>query len=165
MTMSRLVLASAFLAFAMAPVLSAQAAVEAGLGAARAATMSGPASKAGSAISGLANTLDKTLKTAQPEASSTGSAAKSPARKSATAAPAAAAVPAAPAAPAKVYEDPLQIATGMTYDELVTRFGPPAMIFGTGVADGKLLTYTGKSGAIQVECESGKVSSVTKPKA
>ena len=69
----------------------------------------------------------------------------------------------APAAPKPVYEDPLKIQAGISYDDLMHRFGPPAMRWMEESGETKV-TYITKSGPIQLEfAADGKVSSVGKP--
>jgi hypothetical protein len=130
---------------------AAQAAAEAGLGAARAGTMAAPAKGIGKAMSGLAGSLDKTVKAGQQ-----GSGA-------ATSVTTVRVSPASAKKPAESnWEDPSGIQTGLSYAELVRRFGPPAMEI-TGEA-GRSLTYAGKAGTFQLEVRDDKVSSIEKPK-
>lgn len=128
---------------------SAQTAVEAGLGASRAATSTAPAKGLGKAMSGLAGSLDKIMKAGkqETESSSTG----------AHAVPSRSAIP----PPATNWEDPGGIEVGLSYADLVRRFGPGAMEITDGT--GKSLTYPAKGGAFQVEVRDGKVASVAKP--
>ena len=51
----------------------------------------------------------------------------------------------------------------MPLDDVLRRFGPPAMQIASG-DDKQTMTYVGKSGMVQVELESGRVASVAKPK-
>jgi hypothetical protein len=131
----------------------AQAAVEAGLGAGRAATSAAPAKGIGKAMSGLAGKLGETLKAGQPTSGAsttvTTVAVSSPSAKDAP-------------KPAANWEDPSGIEPGLSYADLVRRFGPPTLeITGEG---GKSLTYARKSGAFQLEIRDDKVSSIDKPK-
>ena len=136
-----------------------QTTVEYGLGAARAATTTAPLTKgAGKAMGGLADRLDKALKTdAKPAAAAT---AKPAVKESA----ANTAVPAAhtPPPPAPIWEDPSGIQTGLSYGELVRRFGPASLEIAG--ADGKSLTYSGKNGTFEIQVRDEKVTSVEKPK-
>ncbi len=142
---------------AMAGIAYGQATVEAGLGAARAATSTAPAKGLGKSMSGLAGSLDKALKATPSKDASTAVDIPSASTASAIAASA------APAAPAPNWEDPGRIEVGLSYDDLVRRFGPSAMSITSG--SDKSLTYPGKSGMFQVQVEDGKVTSIAKPKA
>lgn len=135
---------------AMAGIAYGQATVEAGLGAARAATSTAPAKGLGKSMSGLAGSLDKALKTTPP---------KTPLTVIDT--PPSSAVSAVPA-PAPSWEDPGGIETGLSYEELVRRFGPSSMSITS--ASEKSLTYPGKAGTFQVTVQDGKVTSIAKPK-
>lgn len=139
---------------AMAGIAYGQAAVEAGLGAARAATSTAPAKGLGKSMSGLAGSLDKALKAGPPKAQST--AADTPSANT----PSTASAPAAASAPK--WEDPGGIESGLSYEDLVRRFGPSAMSITSGTE--KSLAYPGKDGMFQVKVEDGKVTSIAKPK-
>jgi hypothetical protein len=138
---------------AMAGTAAGQAAVEYGLGAARAATTAAPAQGVGKAIGGLAGSLDKAVKAGQQRSEATPAkrAPKTPALSANTA-----------ATPAPSWEDPSAIRTGLTYGEVVRRFGPPALEI-TGEA-GRSLTYSGTNGTFQLEIQDEKVASIEKPK-
>jgi len=136
------------LCLAMARPAAGQAAVEAGLGAARAVTTTAPARGIGKSISGLSGTLEKTLKSGQ---SSTQNVVTPPEPKAASPSP----------IPPPVWEDAAGIETGMAYDDLVRRFGPPTMSISNTA--GKSFTYRGKSGWYQVDVRDGAVSSIEKP--
>jgi hypothetical protein len=136
----------------MPATAAGQAGVEAGLGAGGAAIATAPAKGIGKAMSGLAGSLDKSVKAGQGAEGSkvpvtTVRIYSSPKK----------------AAPAVAnWEDPSGIQTGLGYAELVRRFGPPAMeITGEGA---KSLTYLGKAGTFQLEVRDDKVSSIAKPK-
>jgi hypothetical protein len=144
-----------WLGLAMAATAAGQATVEAGLGAARAATSTAPAAGLGKAISGLAGSFNGALKGGQPDADAR------PAVKTLAAPAKTAGSDGAPAGAAK-WEDPSGIEAGLSYDELVRRFGPPNLAI-TGDT-GRTLTYAGKSGTFHVEVEEEKVTSVRKPK-
>ena len=137
---------------AIAGIAYGQAAVEAGLGAARAATSTAPAKGLGKSMSGLAGSLDKALKTAPPKTPST--AAAIPSANTPTAEPA--------PAPAPSWEDPAGIELGLSYEDLVRRFGPSSMSI-TSESETSL-TYPGKNGTFQVKVQGGKVASIAKPK-
>jgi hypothetical protein len=142
----------AILWLAMAGIAYGQAVVEAGLGAARAATSTAPAKGLGKSMSGLAGSLDKALKTPPPRTPST--AVDTPPANTPSAAPA--------PAPAPRWEDPAGIESGLTYEDLVRRFGPSSMSITSGSE--KSLTYPGKDGTFQVKVQDGKVASIAKPK-
>ena len=133
-----------------------------------------PGQRAGSNIGGIFSNLTRTLNAAkevQPARVGGGSqpasqgaspsgikppAAGTPPADSATAAPP---EPAAPPKPAIVYEDAAGIRPGMERAELVRRFGDPAMQITTGPGC-ESLTYTAKSGPVEVELRDGKVATV-----
>ena len=146
---------SVLLMVALAGALYGQAAVEAGLGAARAATTTAPAAGVGKGIAGAFGSLDKALKTAD----------KSSSESTTTLVPAKSG-PAKPAdgKPAPVYEDIKKVEVGLEYDELIRRFGPPALEVEVE-GGGKKLTYSSKIGSTQLEVKDGKVAVVNLPKA
>jgi hypothetical protein len=145
---------------AMAGTALGQATVEYGLGAARAATTAAPGKGIGKAMSGLAGSLEKAVKAGQQgsDAQATPAAAK---KTSATANAPSPSIN-TPPPPAPNWEDPNGISTGLGYEELVRRFGPPALEI-SGVA-GRSLTYSGRDGTFQLEVQDGKVTSIEKPK-
>ena len=68
-----------------------------------------------------------------------------------------------PAVAKPVYEDPQKIQAGITYEDLMHRFGPPAMRW-TEESGATKLTYLTKAGPIELQfAADGKVSSVGKP--
>ena len=141
---------------AMTGPAAGQAVVETGLGAARAATTAGPAKGIGKSISGL-SALDKALKPGQPVSDE-----QTPA--STTAKPADKTTPTSAstsAASQPNWEDPSGVEPGLGYEELVRRFGPPAMAI-TNAAE-RSLTYRGKDGVFQVEVRDGAVTAIVKP--
>jgi len=145
-------LAIGLMLVALEGTLAAQAMVENALGAGRAATTTAPARALGKSVGGVTGSLDKMLKGAPGGQSS-----KVTVRSTS-------ATPKTTAAPARKYEDPKLIEAGLTYDELIQRFGPPALQMTSGPGSSSL-NYAGKEGAvIQVEVQDGKVSSVDKPK-
>lgn len=141
---------------AMAATANAQAVVEYGLGAARAATTTAPAAGIGKTMNGLAGSLDKALKAGQP-ASKTQSVATAP---SGPRSKASTVEPPTPPAPAVKWEDPSEIQTGLSYDEMVRRFGPPALEI-TGEM-GKSIVYSSKAASYHIEIQDGQVASVRK---
>jgi hypothetical protein len=130
---------------------AAQAAAEAGLGAGASSIGSAGAGGVGKAVGGILKGLDKTIKPAdasKPSARST----TRPRR----------ATPQPPVPPPN-YEDAAQIEKGMPIDDLLRRFGPPAMQIANS-SETQTMTYLAKSGMVQVELEAGRVVSVAKPK-
>ena len=136
---------------------AAQAAAEAGLGAGASSIGSAGAGGVGKAIGGIFRGLDKTIK---PENAPKPTTVKTSSRPSAKASRT---TPPPPAAPPPSYEDAAQIEKGMPLDDLLRRFGPPAMQIASS-EDKQTMTYVGKSGMVQVELDSGRVTSVAKPK-
>jgi hypothetical protein len=122
-----------------AATLYAQAAVEYGLGASRAATSTAPAAGIGKSVAGALSNLDKTIKSAEKNSSET---IVLPKKTKA-------------AAPKKTYEDISKAEVGLAYDELLDRFGPPAMQI-TGEDGIRKLTY----GATKVQIKEGKVLAI-----
>jgi hypothetical protein len=140
------------LLFSAAAALHAQTMVEAG-------TLTGATSGAaaaskgvGKSIGGVFTNLDKTLQAGKAAASET-----IIVRDSAPAT-------ATPALPAKTYEDIKKAEAGLAYDDLIERFGPPALEV-AGAGGVKKLTYSSKNGSTQIEVKDGKVAAIntTKP--
>ena len=142
----------------MSGTAAGQAIMESGLGAARAATTAAPAKGVGKSLSGLAGGLEKALKAQSPASVEQPSvAAATPAvRTPATAANAA-------PAPESNWEDAGAIEAGITYEELLRRFGPYSMAISDSTQ--KLLTYRGKAGVFLVKLQDGKVNAIEKPPA
>jgi hypothetical protein len=140
---------------ATASIAYGQAAVEAAVGASRAVTTIAPAKGISKSMSGLGDQLEKALKPAQKDAAPAPSTAQSaaPATKVAAAA--------VPPKPKVTYEDPGGIETGMAYDDVIRRFGPPAMQISS--AAGSSLSYSGKTGMFDVTVQDGKVKAIEKP--
>ena len=141
---------------AMAGTAAGQAVVESGLGAARAATSTVPAQGLGKSMSGMAGSLDKILNAGQqgsdrqPAAATTAKpAAKTPSTSASTS-----------PEPAPNWEDPSGIETGLSYEDLVRRFGPSSMAITVGAE--RSLAYRGKDGVFQVKVQDGKVTSIGK---
>jgi hypothetical protein len=63
-----------------------------------------------------------------------------------------------------VYEDPRHIETGIGYEELVRRFGPPSMEVTTR-PDRRTLSYAAREGAVTVDLEDEKVVSTARAEA
>jgi hypothetical protein len=149
--------------FGLEGVLAGQAMMGYGMGAGRAASSTAPAGGVKKSVGGIAGSLDKVVKTGHP-ASDSGSPASprviEPAQASA-ADPVPVDTPApVTAAPAKIYEDPLGIRAGMANEELFRRFGPPTLEV-TGASNGRLMTYSGKNGIVQLELRNAKVTLIT----
>ena len=142
---------------AMSGTAAGQTAVEAGLGAARAATTAAPAKGIGKAMSGLAGSLEKTVQARRQSSDGLPAGAATARTAAGTLSPSAKDAP--PDAPD--WEDPSGIQTGIGYPELVRRFGPALEITDEL---GKSLTYSGKAGVFQVEVRDGKVTSIVRPK-
>ncbi len=143
---------------AMSGTAAGQAIMESGLGAARAATTAAPAKGVGKSLSGLAGGLEKALKAQSPASAEQPSvAAATPAVR--TPATAASAAP----APESNWEDAGAIETGITYEELLRRFGPYSMAISDSTQ--KMLTYRGKAGVFLVTLQDGKVNAIEKPPA
>jgi hypothetical protein len=66
-------------------------------------------------------------------------------------------------APEPIWEDAGAIETGVTYEELIRRFGPYSMAISDSTQ--KMLTYRGKTGIFQVTLQDGKVAAIEKPPA
>jgi len=149
--------------FACQSQAAAQTVVEYGAAGSAAATAAGTAKGVGNSLGGVLDGLGKALNPVQDQASRVVPAAKG---RPATAAPGkskrdAIEEAAAPAAPRPSYEDAMGIEKGMSCEEVIRRFGPPAMSF-AGEEDAKTMSYTGKTGRVQVECQGGKVASAEK---
>ena len=131
-----------------ATTLTAQSAVEYGVGASRAATSTAPAKGLGKSISGIAGSIDRVIKS-QPSGS------KAPAETSVRRVDRPSPSPKSTA----VYEDLKHAEVGLSYEELVKRFGPPAMVVSAS-AGRKSLTYLTKDGPTQIEMQDQKVVSI-----
>lgn len=141
--------------------LVAQAAAEAAAGAARAATTAVPAQKAGKAIGGVFDNLNRALK-------DFGKATPAVSRAHATlttSTPTPAEAKAASAAnrplpkPDVTFEDPSAIQEGMDYVEVTKRFGPPSLKLTAG-PNQETLCYARKGVNIDVTVRDDKVTSV-----
>jgi len=131
----------------------------------------GAANGIGKSISGIMGNLEKSLPGGSSATKAEPSAAPAAPRRAAPAkrripAPAAArnsTSTAAPEPPAPKYEDPNQIQISMTYDEVLRRFGPPAMEI-TTESSAKNLLYMAPSGSVRVEIVDGVVTVAPKTK-
>jgi len=112
-----------------------------------AATTTAPVKGIGKALSGLSGALDKALKPGQQDT-------PHQPRLAATARPVA-------PVPTPTWEDPAAVETGLSYDELLRRFGPPIMAITNTTA--RSLTYRGKEGYYQIELRDGVVAAIAKP--
>ena len=145
---------------AFCPTAPAQAAVEYGLGANRAATMSAPISGLGKQISGVWDGLNKTVKADESQPTSSVKPATA-SKRSTTTAPAGHKVASdVESMAASKYEDARHVETGIAYDEMVRRFGRPSMEITTGPG-ARTLSYAGHEGTVSVEVENDKVVKVT----
>jgi hypothetical protein len=153
---------SLMMVLAVPGIVRAQAAVETGLGAGRAAATAAPARSVGKQIGGAWGALDSAIKSGQ-DASSSQTVSPAPARSTRRSVPARKAAPSIPPAPAVAYADPSLISAGLAYDDLVKRFGPPSMEITLG-PDKRMLQYVAKTGTAQLEVEDGKVKTVTTSK-
>ena len=149
----------------MTGTAAGQAAVESSVIAAGTSTAAASAAGIGGAISGLASTFEKTVRAGQQDSDANSIiviSAPAAGKRSSTAARKRLRSTDTPPAPAKKWEDPGGIQAGLSYGDLVRRFGPPSMeIVGD---EGRSLTYSGPNGAFQVEVRDEKVASVEKPK-
>jgi hypothetical protein len=137
-----------------------QAAVEAGIGAAASSIGSSGAQGVGKGIAGAFGGLNEALK-------STGSGAGKTVTPVATK-PAAKRRPTGKAAPVAIvpapsYEDAREIQKGIGQEELLRRFGPPAMQIASG-SDEQTMSYFSNGGVVQLELQGGKVIAVAGPK-
>jgi hypothetical protein len=149
-----------------------QAMVESGLATGAAASATTPARGLKNGMTGMFDRLDKTLKSAQDETDSkrpSSSVIRLDAPVTAESKTAVIANPAQaplsdlpPALPSPSYEDPATIQAGIGYQELLRRFGPPALEFIDG-PNRKVMSYLKKGGAAQVEFRGGKVTSAERP--
>ena len=142
------------LSLLMTGAAAGQSAVEYAAGAARATTTAAPARGIGKSISGLAGSLEKAVKGEQ-NTSDTPAPAGASSKKAAATTSASAHVS---ASPEPTWEDPNGIQTGLSYGDLLRRFGPPAMEITDGV--GKSLTYSGKKTVFQLQVQDGKVTAI-----
>jgi len=146
---------------------AAQAVVEYGAIAGAAATAASGAKGVGTSIGAAFDSISKALKQPQDQALKAAPATNARSASTTPAKPKTEAVkeagPAAPTAPPPSYEDAMGIQKGMSCQEVVRRFGPPAMAFATE-DDAKTMSYTSKAGGVQVECQGGKVAALDKPR-
>lgn len=152
-------------------LLAAQAITESVIGSAKSAATTAPAADAaGKAIGGafdkigrilnnpIGNTAGPEQKTAKPAQVRPRTASKAAANSGAVRRRQAASEPPAPTV---TYEDPAGIQQGMEYDEVMRRFGPPAMKITSGPGD-ELLSYVKNGQSFDVQTRSGKVTAIQK---
>ena len=126
----------------------------------------------GKSIGEMIGNLDKTLASSEsankedaakkPDSGPSKPAAATP-RRSQKGRPATTAAVHPTAPPVPKYEDPNQIPVNLAYDEMMRRFGPPAMEITTDSSVQKLL-YATPSGMVHIEVVGGVVTSAPKPK-
>jgi hypothetical protein len=141
---------------------AAQTVVEYGAAAGASATAASASKGVGTSIGGLFDGLGKALNQAQDQAPKAEPATKTRAATTVPAKPKGEAIKEAAVLPPS-YEDAMGIEKGMSCEDVVHRFGPPAMAFATE-DDGRTMSYANKAGGVQVECHGGKVASVDKPR-
>src|ERR1022692_136097 len=149
--------------FGLEGMLAGQVILERALITGGSAAATTPARGVKKSVSGVMGSLDRVMKTGQGAADS-GSPGGARAAEAAQPGEVEAVSEEAPApvtmGPAKIYEDPLGIRAGMANEELVRRFGPPSLEV-IGASNGRLLTYSGKNGIIQLELRNEKVTLVS----
>ena len=141
--------------------LSAQASVEYAGAAAASAGAAAPAKGLSKGISGAFGSLEKALKSPTPPAEAKATPA-APAKRAPVTAPKSVTAPKnmeVKPVVTPVYEDLKKAEVGLSYQELVKRFGPPAMEIAS--SGRRSLTYLGKDGATQIEMQGDKVVSIT----
>lgn len=149
----------------MTGTAAGQATVESSLGTAGAVTTAAPARGIGDALSGLAGSLEKTVGDWQHDSDAKPGGTVTiamPAKRTAPVAKARSRAANVPPPPAPKWEDPSGIQAGLSYAEVVRRFGPPTMQLMDD--EGLSLSYSGKDGAFQVHVCDEKVTSIEKPK-
>ena len=161
-------LALLFLCLAIWIPAGAQTTAEAGMAAGASSVGAAGTGNATSGIGGLLQRLDEALHpTKKKQAANTAPSAASTPKRSVKSRPARrAAVTAKPIQavtepPEPNYEDAVKIPTGITRDDLLRRFGPPALLVSNG-GHSQTLSYLSDSGMVQVELRSGSVVSVSK---
>jgi len=149
---------------ALPGIVAAQATAETAVGESRAATMAAPAQKAGKAIAGAFDSLNRTLQGQENPNSTTGRSATPSPTHSRTKSAAVKQDSGSGVAEPKVEtsnEDPSGIQEGMEYAQVEHRFGPPSLRITTGPGE-ELLCYARKSVRINVTVRDGKVAVVNK---
>ena len=149
-------------------LVAAQAITESVIGSAKAAATTAPAAQAaGKAIGAGFEKLGEVLQdaagaTGAKPAAGPAQTKSAPASRTAVSRRRAAPSAAKPVpTPAITYEDAAGIKEGMEYDEVMRRFGPPAMKFTSGPGD-ELLTYASNDQSLDVKMVNGKVTGIQK---
>ena len=140
------------------PVLCGQAMVERALGTARAAGAASAGSSAGKSVGGIFDNVNRTLKKAGSPPQESVSKTPAAKRKESQEQPAA---EREAARSTKTWEDPANITPGLELEELLLRFGEPAMRV-TASQGAQTLYYVTRNGAdVTVKIRDGKVSAVS----
>jgi hypothetical protein len=141
---------------ALAGVLAGQAMIEHGIASGGAGIGAASSRNVSKSVSGITNKLDQVLQTGGP-----GALAPNDRGTSASTRPMQfTKVPAFDSyEPGRKYEDPKAIQKGIANDELIRRFGPPALQI-TGVPAGRCWTYSHKESVVQLDVNGEKVSAV-----
>jgi hypothetical protein len=143
--------------FGVEGILAGQTMIERGMITGASSGIAAPAAGLKKAVSGIMGSVDQAAKAAQvPSANASPSRARVADPSQPAEVEAAVEASPVPAAPAKIYEDPRGIQAGMANEELIRRFGPPTLAV-TSASNGRLLTYAGKNGMIQLELRNEKV--------
>ena len=136
----------------------AQAAAETALGVGRAATMAAPLKDFGKRVGAVLDNAGKSLEARKATAGAPRSSAvvqpsgrPEPRTRDAKPAPA--------PQPAVSHEDPSGVKTGMDYEEVLRRFGPPLFML-TTAPGAKTLCYAAKEASVDADVREGKVVSV-----
>ena len=148
-------------AAAFGAVARAQAVTEYDSEISRSTTTGNKANHISSEIRGVWHNLDKTLKAAQTDAGSP----ETPPRRTTQRASGRSTLQGAskPPAPVAPHEDISGIQPGISYSELVRRFGRPDFEITAGPGT-TMLTYFRKDGSFDLELTDGKVTKVAPPK-
>ena len=149
------------LAAAFCGAARAQAVTEYSSMASKSATVGNRANGITKEIGGVWANLDKTIKSQDP-GSSQGTTPSRPVKRAPIMSPRKSTPTVA--AVATIHEDPSLIQPGLSYEEVIRRFGPPSFAVSTDTST-KTLTYPGKDGDIDVELLDGRVTKVATAKA
>jgi len=142
---------------------SAQTMVEYGAASSASATAASASKGVGNSVGGVLDSLGKALNQSQDQVRKVEPATNGRPATTKSAKPKRDAIKeaATAAVPPPSYEDAMGIRKGMSCEEVTRRFGPPAMSF-AGEDDAKTMSYAGKTGRVQVECQGGKVAAAEK---
>lgn len=138
---------------------SAQAVTEYDSVVSRSTTTASKANHIGNEIGGIWRSLDKTLKAPENHAGSKGTTSKGTAQRT----PGRSGRRSGSRPPATVREDLARIQPGITYADLVRRYGPPSFEVTAGPGT-RTLTYLRKEGSVDLELQDGKVTKVSSDK-